>query len=173
MIHCSWKRQSVAYGDRAGDANSPKAMGSCSLQGKSFLPFLTVFVGGQEQVCADRHTGVIDFSNKQLLQLHESWCCADCFPSCRSMWLHSCPCSAILGWLVASSGSNACSCPPQGAGTHILGGFNQWFPDVCGELSHQGKVAALKTVLGNFPAHLPVGAETEVIFALSKSIFEP
>lgn len=66
-------------------------------------------------------------------------------------------------------------CPPQGAGTQVLGGFNQWFPgpDVCGELSHQGKVAALKTVLGNFPARLPVGAETEVIFALLKSIFEP
>lgn len=70
-------------------------------------------------------------------------------------------------------GAMLAPCPPQGAGTHILGGFNQWFPDVCGELSHQGKVAALKTVLGNFPAHLRVGAETEVIFALSKSIFKP
>ena len=69
-----------------------------------FLPSLTAFVGGQEQVCADKCTGIIDCSNKKL---HQSRCCADCFPSCRSMWLDSCPCSATLGWLVAQGGSDA------------------------------------------------------------------
>lgn len=72
-----------------------------------FLLSLTASVGGQKQVCVNGHTRVINFSNKQLLQLHQPWCCAGCFPSFRNTWMRSCPCSATLGWRGAPSGSDA------------------------------------------------------------------
>lgn len=163
-------------GHRAGGASFPKSHGiALPAKENPFLPSLIAFVGGQEWVRADGCTRVIEFSNKKTLQLHQPWCCADGFPSCRSTWLHSCPCSDMLGWLLSQVGVMRTSCLAQAAVTYILGGLNQWLPAsaVCGEWSHQGKVAALKTKPGNSPAHLPVGTETEVIFALLKSIFEP
>lgn len=94
---------------------TPQKPWDCFLHKENpFFLSLTVFVGGQEQVCADGRTRVIDFSNTQLLQLHQPWCCVDCFPSCRCTWICSCPCSVTRGWLVDPSGSDGhLVCPPS------------------------------------------------------------